>query len=493
MRLFSASFAHESSSFSPIPTSIESFRDAMLHRPSRGEVVPPRFKSIECGITAKAVERGHDVIESIGAVATPSGPMVRADYESVRDEILADLRNAMPVDAVALFLHGAQLAQGYDDCEGDLLAAIRHVVGPDTPIGVEFDLHGNVTPAMLQAATVLLACKEYPHTDFPERAVQLLDILEATVAGRATPLCVSQSVPVMGIFHTTRQPLRGLVDRISEMERMPGVLGISIAHGFPWADTQYVGATIIVVTNEDKQLAEKLAAQIASEFYAMRAEIAVPLTTIDDALDQYGAGANGLTIIADTADNAGGGAASDSTFILREVSRRKLEHVALGMLWDPVAVSFAFAAGVGAKLPLRIGGKTGVQSGDPFDTEATVIALNPKLRQIAFGHSQSLGKAASVRTACGIDVVLAAEREQTHSPECFTDMGIDLGTKRLAVVKSAQHFHARFSPIASRIIYAVAPGATSIDFSTFSYERLKRPIWPLDTIASFSPKPVLWA
>lgn len=483
MRLFTACFAHESSGFSPIPTSMENFREGLLHRPSRGEIVPIRLTAIECALTDKGTKRGHDVVESIGAAATPSGPTVKADYESIRDEILSDLKKAMPVDAIALFLHGAQLAQGYDDCEGDLLARLRAVVGPNVPIGVEIDLHGNITDAMMLNATLIIACKEYPHTDFLERADELLDILEATVAKKVRPVASSKKVPLLGIFHTTRQPMRGLVDKISALEKQPKVLSISIAHGFPWADTPHAGSAIIVVTDNDKKLADKLTSELGAELFAMRKEIAAPLTTTEDALAEAAQVRDGLVIIADTADNAGGGASSDSTYFLRELIHHKIDRAALGMIWDPVAVDFAFAAGVGQKLPMRIGGKISALSGDPVDGEATITALNENLSQIAFGYRQPLGKAAAINIG-GVDVVLSASREQTHSPDCFSEMGIDLSSKRLVVLKSAQHFHARFSPLAKKIIYAVAPGTTSVDFKTFNYTRLKRPIWPLDANAS---------
>ena len=484
MRLFTASLAHESSGFSPIPTSIENFREALLHRPSRGEVVADRLTSIECALTDKAIKRGHDVVESVGAAAMPSGPMAKADYETLRDEIVADLEQALPVDAVALFLHGAQLAQGYDDCEGDLLGALRAVVGPRVPIGVEIDLHGNVTEAMMRNATAIIACKEYPHTDFLARADELLDLLEATVAGAVQPRASFCKLPMMGIFHTTRQPMRGLVDRICALERAPRVLSVSVAHGFPWADTPHTGAAVIVVTDADEALAERLSHQIATELFAIRSDIAAPRTTVAQALDEAATAADGLTIIADTADNAGGGAASDSTHILHELVRRDVRGAAVGMIWDPVSVDLAFAAGVGARLPMRIGGKVSALSGDPLDAEVSVTALNPKLGQIAFGVPRALGRAAAVRIG-DLDLVLNAVREQTHSPECFTELGIDLSAKRLLILKSAQHFHARFSPLARRIVYAVAPGSTSVDFASFRYLRLPRPMWPLDADASF--------
>lgn len=487
MRLFTACFAHESSGFSPIPTSIENFRSTMLHRPSRGETVARRHNSIECALSAKAIERGYDLVESVGAVAMPSGPMTKTDFECIRDEIVSDLKQAMPVDAIALFLHGAQLAHGYDDCEGDLLAALRASAGPDIPIGVEIDLHGNISGAMIENATLIIPCKEYPHTDFLERADELLDILEATVAGRVKPVTSWRTLPMMGIFHTTRQPMRGIVDKLTSLEKQPEVLSASIAHGFPWADTPHTGMSVIIVTNNDKQSGDTLASQIGAELFAKRQQITVPLTSIDQAFSEAAAAAgDGPVIIADTADNAGGGAASDATFLLQEMIKREIGQAAIGMIWDPVAVDLAFTAGVGARLPMRIGGKVSPMSGDPVDAEVTVTALNKKLTQIAFGFRRTVGRAAALRIG-GIDVVINANREQVHSPDCFTEMGIDLTSKRLVVVKSAQHFHARFNTLASKIIYAVGPGATSVDFSTFSYERLPRPIWPLDETAEFTP------
>ena len=486
MRLFTAALAHESSSFSPIPTSLQNFRDGLLHRPSRGELVAERLTTIECTLTEKGRRRGHDVIEGMAAAATPSGPLGKSDFEALRDEIVNDLRKAMPVDAIALFMHGAQLAQGYDDCEGEVLTALRAVAGPDIPIGVEIDLHGNITEAMMHNATLIVACKEYPHTDFSERADELLDVLEATVAGKVSPVAAFCKLPMIGIFHTTRQPMRGLVDRISDLEHKPGVLSISIAHGFPWADTPHTGAAVIVVTDKDESLAQRLSREIARELFDMRAAIAAPRTSIEEALTAAVAANDGLTIVADTADNAGGGAASDSTHLLRELLRRKVDQAAVGMIWDPIAVRFAFAAGAGAQLSMRIGGKVSALSGAPIDAHVTVTACNPALGQTAFGSRHTLGPAAALRID-GIDVVVASEREQVHSPECFTELGIDVASRKLLVVKSAQHFYAQFGPLARRVIYAVAPGTTSVDFSTFRYARLPRPIWPLDPSVSFDP------
>nr|WP_321440650.1 M81 family metallopeptidase [uncultured Hyphomonas sp.] len=483
MRLFTACFAHESSSFSPIPTSLRNFEEALLHSQVRGAFVPDgdRLARVETVLTAKALARGHEVVEGLSAAASPSAPLARQDYESLSDEILAGLEAALPVDAVALFLHGAQLAEGMDDCEGDLLVRIRRLVGPDIPIGVEIDLHGNLTQDMVDNATLIAACLEYPHTDFPERAEHVLDVLENAVDGKCRPVMALKRVPMLGIFHTTRDPMRGFVDRISALQDSGEALSISVAHGFPWADTPQTGAAILVVMDGDTGKAQELAERLSQDFFAMREDIAAPRITILEALDEFETVGGGPVVIADTADNAGGGAAGDATFMLQVLLERGVSDAALGLVWDPVAVDFAFLAGEGAYLPMRIGGKLGPMSGTPLDVMAEITCLQPSLEQVAYGVPERLGRAAAIRVE-GIDIVLSEARAQVHSPECFLNMGIDPTDRKLVVVKSAQHFHARFVPIAEEIIYASGPGTTSVDFSQFNYKRLTRPIWPLDDI-----------
>lgn len=476
MRMFCAMLVHETSDYSPIPTNLGNFRQALLHRPSAGETVEG-FQD-ETGLIAKARARGHEVVVGTCAMATPSARLVRNDYELLRDEIVADIKRAGPLDAIALFLHGAQMAHDYDDCEGDLLRAIRAAIGPDVPVGAVIDLHGNMTEAMARDATAIIACKEYPHTDFAARAEELLDVLEAAAARKSKPVMAWRAIPMLGIFHTTRQPMRGFVDRVTALEKEPGILSISIVHGFPWADTPHTGSAILVVADGDRAAGQAMADRLAEEFFSMREKIAVPGIGIEEAVARARA-ASGLTIIADTADNAGGGAASDATFFLRHLIENRVEGAALGMIWDPIAVEFAFAAGVGATVPLRIGGKCGPLSGAPVDGLATITGLNPAHWQRAFGIKRDMGRSAAIRIG-GVDVILASTREQVHSPECFTGLGVALEGRRILVVKSAQHFHAEFAALAQEIIYAVGPGTTSVEFKNFEYTKLRRPIWPLD-------------
>jgi microcystin degradation protein MlrC len=191
----------------------------------------------------------------------------------------------------------------------------------------------------------------------------------------------------------------------------------------------------------------------------------------------------GTLVIADVADNAGGGAGGDSTYLLAEVLKRGIRDAALAMIYDPGAVNLACAAGVGARIHLRIGGKISKLSGDPLDVEAQVLAVSNNAKQRGLGPQlEPLGKAAAISVS-GIDIVLNSRRQQTFSPDCFTELGIDPARKRLLVVKSSHHFFNHFQSIASKVIYCEAPGTLNLDLSGLPYCKIRRPIWPLDDVS----------
>jgi microcystin degradation protein MlrC len=481
MRVFFSYLAHESSRFSPIPTDIASFGTVRGGWPLRGceaELLDEQNLPDDFSLLRLSRERGHEVILGPMAVAAPSRPASRQTYEYLRGEILDSLRQAMPVDAVLLFLHGAQLADGYDDCEGDLLAHVRALVGARVPIGVELDLHCNLTDAMVTNATALVPCKEYPHSDFAPRAAELLDIVEGAASGRIAPFMVTRRVPMIGNFHTTREPMRSFVASIKELERTPEVLSIGLTHGFGYSDIAEAGAAVVVVGSGDPALCGDLADRLAEEWFALRDRIVPPSLSIEECLLQA-ASLPGPVVIADSSDNPGGGAAGDSTHLLRAMLDRGTTDAVFGMLWDPPAVAQAAKAGVGATLPLRLGGKIGPHSGQPLDLEATVLAHRTDAKQKIFGGDLALGEAVAIE-AGGIRIVVNSVRQQVVDPACFTALGLDPWSSRYVVVKSAQHFYEHFAPRARAVLYVDAPGVVTNDYRRLPYEHLGRPVWPLD-------------
>ncbi|MFK4821532.1 M81 family metallopeptidase [Ochrobactrum quorumnocens] len=477
MKLFIAGLDTETNTFSPMQTGLEAFSENLI---AYGDATqrPLNCCSSQLFVWRNAAqEKGWNVVESLCAVAEPGGRTTRLVYEHFRKTILGDLEAAMPVDAVMLALHGACVADGYDDVEGDLISHVRKLVGPEIPIAVELDLHCHITDLMIDNASIIMTYKEYPHTDIETIAAQLFAMLERTLAGEIRPIMAAYDCRLVSIFHPHKVPLRGIVDRMKELEGQDGVLAISFGHGFPWGDVADVGAKTLVVTDNDLSKAARIAESFGHEIYVAREEMRGDYLTIDEALDRAIAVENGPVVLADVSDNAGGGAPGDSTFILRRILERGIEDVASCLYWDPIAVRMCREAGEGATLELRIGGKIGKVSGDPLD-------LTVKIRRIATDITQrfgptplSIGDAVWVSSG-SIDIVLNTVRTQTFHPECMTGLGLDPSQKKIIVVKSSNHFRAGFEPIASEILYVSAPGALQPRFENLPFTKLKKPYWP---------------
>jgi microcystin degradation protein MlrC len=229
--IFTACLGTETNSFSPMPTGMGLYESTMLIRDGAYDASAFGLPLTVWSKNARAL--GWKVVAGTAAFAMPAGNTTRPVYESLRDEILEQLKSAMPVDAVLLNLHGAMIADGYPDAEGDFLARVREIVGPDVFIGAELDLHCHLTALKVSSANVLMIYKEYPHVDIAARAEELFSIAERTLAGDIRPVMAIHDCHMLGVYPTTAEPMRGFVDRMSALERTEDILSVSLAHGFP--------------------------------------------------------------------------------------------------------------------------------------------------------------------------------------------------------------------------------------------------------------------
>lgn len=468
LRIFTATLVTETNTFSPIPTGAKAFDRS-------------RLQSDVASMAAwreGAARDGHTIVESIVAIAQPAGPTMRTVYEGLRDEILEDLRRALPVDVILLYLHGAMVADGYDDCEGDVLQRARALAGHTTVIGAELDLHSHLTATMLANANAIVAYKEYPHTDTVDRARDLYRICVDAAHGRTRPVMAAYDCKIVGMFPTTAQPLRGFVDAMSARER-DGMLSLSLIHGFPWGDVPEAGVRMLAIADGDATLAARTAEEFGRRFWEMRRQALLKATPLDEALDEALATPGGPVVLADVADNAGGGAPGDSTYVLRALLERGIENAATATYYDPIAVDTCFEAGEGATIDLRFGGKLGTASGEPIDARVEIMRLREAHEQdyMDDSHPVALGRSAWIRTR-GIDVVLVSARTQVFAPNAFTGLGISLDDKKLIVVKSSHHFWGKFAPMAKRVIHVSAPGALAVDFAAIHYQNRDLNYWP---------------
>jgi microcystin degradation protein MlrC len=480
MRLFAATIATETNTFSPLPTSLDGYRQSVFLRPGEHPEETPLMCTAPLWVARRrAAAEGYELVEGSCFAASPAGTTNRKDYEFMRDEILDQLRAALPVDGVLLGLHGAMVAHGYDDVEGDIIERVRVLVGPKCVIGVELDPHCHLTLKRVGLADIIVLYKEFPHTDVVERAEDVLDLVLRTIRGEVKPVKSVYDCRQIGSYPTTLPLMRAFVDRMKAMEGKDGVLSISIGHCFPYADVPELGGRILVITDKDKAKADALATAIGEEFVSMRGKTLPPFLGVDEGITAAVASNEAPIVMADPADNAGGGAPSDNTTILRRLIERRVEEAAVGPIWDPVAVRLCFDAGLDAEFPLRFGGKIGPTSGQPIDATVKVIALERDCWQ-SFGPTQvPLGDCAAIRAGT-VEVVLISNRTQALGLELFLNLGIDPRAKKLVVVKSTNHFMAAFGPIAKKVIYIDSDGPLSRDYRKIPYTRVVRPIWPLD-------------
>lgn len=488
-RAFVAGLVHETNSFSPIPTNVQSFAPETV----KGEGAPYRPSKVDTmghGHFARlCTEHGIEVRAGLYALAAPSAPLQARDHAELRAEILDDLRRAGPVDRVFLFMHGAQIAQGCDDVEGDLVEAVRAIVGPQVPIALELDLHGNLTTRMIEHATFVVACLEYPHTDYEERTRHAYTLLDRAVRGEVRPLTLAWRIPLLGIFRTTEGPMKAFVEELRRAQGEPGILTISALHGFPLGDTAHTSASLIVTAEHDHAShAQALGSRLSTAFVDAALRAPKP-RSVAEAFEEALACSRWPVVMADSGDNPGGGCAGDSTWLLQELLSRRVDRAVFGMLWDPVAVDFAHRAGPGARLRMRLGGKVSEMSGPPLDVDAEVMCLKSDVRQARFGQGEpidSIGRSAWLRVQ-GVDIVIASERTQVWDARCFTEHGIDVAASRLVVVKSSTHFVNGFKGIAGHVVFCDSPGSLCLDPRRIPYRQLRRPIYPLD--ADFLPVP----
>jgi microcystin degradation protein MlrC len=471
VRIYAAGLSTETNTFAPWPTGLQGFAE---EGPYHGDVTR-RSSTSEMGLLASSWaslchERGFDFVEGFFTHAHPSGRTVQSVYESLRDTIVEDVRTKGPFDVILLFLHGAMAAQDCDDCEGDLLARLRACAGPAAAIGAVLDPHCHLTPLMVEQATAIVLMKEYPHTDYIERGLEVFEICTAAARGTIRPVSHLFDMRMVGFYPTTAEPMRSLVLACKAAERRDGVLSVSFAHGFPWGDTPETGSKLLAIADGDSALAKSVAVEIGRQIYAAREALLPCLTSVSDAI-AIARQASGLTVLADTADNPGGGAPGDNVTLLRAMLDAGLTGAAFGCVWDPMSVRACQEAGVGATFPLRIGGKSGEASGTPLDLIATVKALRANHDQQGLGPSRAqLGDAAWIE-AGGIDIVLSSVRIQVFAPDAFTGLGIPLDGRCVVAVKSSRHFEAGFKPIAERLVTIATPGAIQMDFAAIPYRR----------------------
>lgn len=502
MRVAIGGIAHESSTFSVVPTTLADFEQRGCFE---GEALIAAMRGTRTPFGA-FIDAGRDldfaVVPTLGASAVPGGPVTAEATESLVGRLVAGLRAALargPLDGVLLALHGAMVSELDDDGESYILRAVRTVVGPDLPVLAELDLHGNITQESVDLATTLIAYDEYPHTDSYERGYELAQVLARIVREgvRPTPALVRLPLlPGLQRQYTWAEPMASVKALAHAIEAEPGVLNVSSLPGFARADIPAMCFSVIVTTDDDAARARQLANRVAAAIWARRDDFVVRPVPVERAVREAMAAPRGPVVLADIGDNPGGGTPADGTVLLEALLRLGATRAALALIADPAAAAAAIAAGAGATLPLRLGGKVDRLHGPPLDVTARVVRVTDgRFRHtgpMSTGAEMNLGPTAVVALegADGgeVQVILTTYRYQPTDLEVFRSQGIEPTGQQILAVKSSVHFRAAFTPIAAAIVEVDTPGLTSPHLERFDFRRIPRPIYPLDAEATWEPE-----
>jgi microcystin degradation protein MlrC len=385
----------------------------------------------------------------------------------------------MPVDAVVLPMHGAMIADGYPDCEGDLLTRVREIVGPNVPVGVNLDPHCNLSDTMVEMADVIVCYKEWPHVDIVETIVDATRLTLDMAEGKISPEISVFDCRMIEFMNTFKQPMQGLVAEARAMEGKEGVLSVSFVHGFPWGDVPDMGSKVLIVTDGRSGHGAMLAERLGRRLFECRGELSPTYLTLSEGLEAMKRAEKFPLVVADAADMPGGGAPGDATFLLRGLIEQNIRDVAVAYQWDPMAVDIALKAGEGARLPLRIGGKSGPAAGAPLDIDVEVLRTFENLQVELADRSEQVGPAAVVR-AHGIDIALETRRTPVWDWAHFQALGLDPRKRKYLVVKSANNHYAGFEEIAGDYIYISVPAACNMRITDTQFTHIQRPKWPFD-------------
>jgi microcystin degradation protein MlrC len=484
--------SHETNTFSPIPTTPESFSEERIGILD-GQDVIRRMTGTKTGIGGFIdVAGGQDweLVGTVAAGATPSANVEADAYDDLKGRMLARLRSEGPFDGVLLHLHGAMLAKNAPDAEGDLCRSVREVVGPDVSVIVELDLHGNITADFCSAVDGVFAYNTNPHVDAYERGAEaagcLAKVLNGEIARPKVFISKPPMLPPTINMRTAEGPMRRILDRGLEWEARPEIIDVSVFGGFPYADFDQAG-TSIVVTATDHSVGDECARDVGRFAWQIRDEFLKEIPDVPRAVSQtmriIDSGVSQPVVLADVADNPGGGGSGDTTHLLQELVDRGCAG-AVACVWDPATVQQAFNVREGYTGHFSIGGKAAPGLyGDPVEVTGRVARLSDGqfvgTGPVVRGQTVDCGPSARIDVG-DLKIVVTTIRHAANDRGYFRVVGVEPEREPLLMIKSRGHFRADFEPICHSIIEVDAPGAANPNLARYDFQNVRRPIWPLD-------------
>lgn len=481
-------FKHETNTFSPHLTDVDAFKGRNY---LFGEEILVYFDGVknEMGAFLDVFNNNEkfNLIPSAAFNAMPAGPVTMDVYNRFVDELIKTIRQISYVDGILLSLHGAMVLTGSEDGEGDLLEVIRAEVGSDIPIIVTLDLHVNLTHKMMQNANGFFVFESYPHIDMYEYGIKAAKAMENVLNGIWNLTMKHKKMDMIIPYMPTELPnMKKLLDLKHQFEEQQDVICVNICHGFFAADIYEEGAAVIVITNNNPELADDISNKLAKKIWDYRKILTRKFYTIDKAIDEALSTDKLAYVFADVADNPGAGSPCDGTHMLRRLIERKVKNVAVAIIYDPEVVNIAQNAGVGSYIDINLGGKTYPEiMGQPLSCKAYVRAITDgnyiNKDVMSKGLRVKLGLTA-ILVIYDIEVIVTSNRTQPWDLEVYRSNGITPENKKILVVKSTVHYRASYGTIAYKIIDVELPGLSPQSPKMLNYKKCRRPIYPLDNI-----------
>ena len=501
MRIGIGQLWQETNTFNPLPTTREDFEQFGVLRGQR--IIEQLADTNELGGFIQSLRAWPEGLEIVGLVrlpAWPSGLATAATFDWMRDEMLAAIRSAGPLDALLLALHGSMAAAEHPDVEGDILAAVREIVGPELPVVVTLDLHANVTHRMAREADALVLFHTAPHVDVFETGQRGAAVLRRMLIDSAKPITAMQKIPcVLPAEKANTELGHGLSwelkQALQQCEATPGVLAAGLATVQPWLDVPEFGSAVIVVTDNDPALAQSLCAQVSNQLWQRRREYLPELVPVAEAVRRAHEVPAGLVVLGDGADATTSGSTGDNTAILAELLKYPWRAPALVPIVSPEVVAQAEKIGVGHKITTTVGGIRDRRFSKPLEITGIVEWIFDA-RFVISGHlarnlSIDMGRSAVLRLG-QVRLVVTSRSGPHFSPELFRTAGLDPFAAAVLVAKSPCGFRAAYSDHAARIMHVASPGCAPSDFWKYEYHHIERPLWPWDELGNWRPDPKLF-
>ncbi|MBO9356444.1 microcystin degradation protein MlrC [Bordetella petrii] len=491
MRWLLAMIKHETNTFSPVATPLERF---FRGNPEilAGEQAIRAYENTDSGLGGYieiARREGAEIVVPVAAESWPSAPTDADTYARLCELVLDEVRRG-GYDAILLDLHGAMVAEGVEDAEGNLLRRLRDI-DPDTPVGITLDMHANIYDDIVRHATVVTGFHTYPHVDIRASGIRAADVIARTLKGEIRPVMAWANKPMLPHIMcqgTHADPNKSLQDRCRALESQ-GVLAASVFVGFPHADIREAGLSAVVCTDADLPAAERHRDALLDAAWQGREQWVFHCEPLQPAIARAKAIEQGPVILLDHFDNTGSGGTMDTTAVLAEILRQELDNVAFYALCDPQAAQQAAAAGVGADITLALGGKVPMPA---LKQQSQPLSVAGRVKLVFDGVYLNRGPMyRGVRNDTGltvvfdtgrVQIVIVSRHQEPFDINCLLSAGIDPLQKRYVALKSRVHWRAGFADMATDIIACTGVGVTTSDYSQVEFKHVRRPIYPLDPL-----------